>query len=76
MPAPPPTATTTEEMCIRNSVDPVNKMQVFTVAWIKSVKIISHIKKRSKWVDSQIPKTRVRVVILLISLVSICLKGI
>lgn len=59
-----PPASTTEEKCIRKSVDPVNKMQVFTVAWIKSVKLISHIKKLSNWVDSQIPKTRARVVIL------------
>lgn len=59
--APPATA---REKCIETSVDPVKKMAIFTVAWIKSVKLISHVNKLSNWVDAQIPKTTGEVVII------------
>lgn len=41
--------TTTGERCIENSIDPVKKMAVFTVTWIKSIKLIAHINKLSNW---------------------------
>lgn len=69
--APPAT-----EKCIGTNVNPVKKMAIFTVACIKSVKLISHVNKLSNWVDAQIPKTMGEVVIFRLAPVSICSKGI